>query len=104
MGIEWQLICVERVRRWPGRCPACRFLYLDTTSPRVEFMEDAYMCRLTQRRIPRVWYNHQNGAAIDHVEGSSPFIAEWWRLALNAAAPPLGAIGELASTAHIVLR
>jgi hypothetical protein len=32
-------------------------------------MKDAYMCRLTQRRIPRVWDSHQNGALIDHIEG-----------------------------------
>jgi hypothetical protein len=36
-------------------------------------MKDAYMCRLTQRRIPRVWDSHQNGVVIDHIEGS-PFI------------------------------
>jgi hypothetical protein len=33
-------------------------------------MKDAYMCRLTQRRIPRVWDSQQNGAAIDHREGN----------------------------------
>jgi hypothetical protein len=56
-----------------GRCRACHLLSLDMTSLRImsayREMKDAYMCRLTQRRIPRVCDSHQTGAVIDHVEG-----------------------------------
>jgi hypothetical protein len=64
-------LAAERAHPAQGRCRACRLLSLDMTSLHVVYreMKDAYMYRLTQRRIPRVWDSHQNGAVIDHVEG-----------------------------------